>query len=30
MGGVRITVEIPDALLRDAKEYAARHGLPLR
>ena len=27
---MKTTVEIPDALFRDAKEYAARNGLPLR
>jgi hypothetical protein len=27
---VKTTVEIPDALFRDAKQYAARHGIPLR
>lgn len=27
---MKTTVEIPDDLLREAKEYAARHGIPLR
>ncbi len=27
---MKTTVEIPDALLREAKEYAARQGIPLR
>ena len=27
---MKTTVEIPDSLLRDAKEYAARQGIPLR
>jgi hypothetical protein len=27
---MKTTIEIPDDLLREAKEYAARHGLPLR
>jgi hypothetical protein len=27
---VKTTVEIPDALFREAKRYAARHGIPLR
>jgi hypothetical protein len=27
---MRTTVEIPDALLRRAKAYAVRHGIPLR
>ena len=27
---MKTTVEIPDALFRDAKAYAARHGIPLR
>lgn len=27
---MKTTVEIPDRLFRQAKEYAARHGLPLR
>ncbi len=27
---MKTTVEIPDRLLREAKEYAARHGIPLR
>jgi hypothetical protein len=27
---MKTTVEIPDTLLREAKEYAARHGIPLR
>ncbi|MEO7652450.1 MAG: hypothetical protein ABIZ80_18455 [Bryobacteraceae bacterium] len=27
---MKTTVEIPDALFRDAKAYAARNGLPLR
>jgi len=27
---MKTTVEIPDALFREAKEYAARHGIPLR
>ena len=27
---VKTTVEIPDALFREAKEYAAREGIPLR
>jgi hypothetical protein len=27
---MKTTVEIPDALFRQAKEYAARHGIPLR
>lgn len=27
---MKTTVEIPDDLFREAKEYAARHGLPLR
>jgi len=27
---MKTTVEIPDTLLRDAKEYAARQGIPLR
>ncbi len=27
---MKTTVELPDDLLREAKEYAARHGIPLR
>lgn len=27
---MKTTVEIPDALFRDAKEYAARQGIPVR
>jgi hypothetical protein len=27
---MKTTVEIPDALFREAKEYAAQHGIPLR
>ena len=27
---MKTTVEIPDALFRDAKEYAVHHGIPLR
>jgi hypothetical protein len=27
---VKTTVEIPDPLLRQAKAYAARHGIPMR
>jgi hypothetical protein len=27
---VKTTVEIPDPLFRQAKEYAARNGIPLR
>jgi hypothetical protein len=27
---MKTTIEIPDALFREAKEYAARHGLALR
>ena len=27
---MKTTVEISDALFRDAKAYAARHGIPLR
>jgi len=27
---MKTTVEIPDALFRQAKEYASRHGIPLR
>ena len=27
---MKATVEIPDSLLRQAKQYAARHGIPLR
>jgi hypothetical protein len=27
---MKTTVEIPEALFRQAKEYAARHGVPLR
>ncbi len=27
---MKTTVEIPDDLLREAKEYAARQGIPLR
>lgn len=27
---MKTTVEIPDALFREAKEYAARRGIPLR
>ena len=27
---MKTTVEIPDTLFRDAKEYAARQGIPLR
>lgn len=27
---MKTTVEIPDRLFRQAKEYAARHGMPLR
>jgi hypothetical protein len=27
---VKTTVEISDSLFRDAKAYAARHGIPLR
>lgn len=27
---MKTTVEIPDSLFREAKAYAARHGLPLR
>ncbi len=27
---MKTTVEISDDLLREAKEYAARHGIPLR
>ena len=28
--GVKTTVELPEALFREAKEYAARHGIPMR
>ena len=28
--GMKTTVEIPDQLFREAKEYAARQGIPLR
>ncbi len=27
---MKTTIEIPDALFREAKQYAARRGLPLR
>jgi hypothetical protein len=27
---MKTTVDIPDPLFREAKEYAARHGIPLR
>jgi hypothetical protein len=27
---MKTTVEIPDALFREAKEYALRHGIPVR
>ena len=27
---MKTTVEIPDRLFREAKEYAARHGIPIR
>jgi len=27
---VKTTIELPDDLLRQAKEYAARHGIPMR
>ncbi len=27
---MKTTVEIPDELFRQAKEYAAKHGVPLR
>ncbi|HUK18565.1 MAG TPA: hypothetical protein VLW65_19220 [Bryobacteraceae bacterium] len=27
---MKTTVEIPDSLFREAKAYAARHGIPLR
>jgi hypothetical protein len=27
---MKTTVELPDALFREAKEYAARHGIPMR
>lgn len=27
---MKTTVEIPDPLFRQAKEFAARHGIPLR
>lgn len=27
---MKTTVEIPDRLFREAKEYAARHGMPVR
>ena len=27
---MKTTVEISDSLFRDAKQYAARHGIPLR
>jgi hypothetical protein len=27
---MKTTIEIPDTLFREAKEYAARHGIPLR
>jgi hypothetical protein len=27
---MKTTVEIPDALFREAKQYAARHGIPVR
>ena len=27
---MKTTVEIPDALFREAKEYAAREGIPVR
>jgi hypothetical protein len=27
---VKTTVEIPDTLFREAKAYAARHGIPIR
>ena len=27
---MKTTVELPDPLLREAKQYAARHGIPLR
>ena len=30
MFDVKTTVELPDALFREAKEYAARHGVPMR
>lgn len=27
---MKTTVELPEELLRQAKEYAARHGIPMR
>lgn len=27
---MKTTIELPDHLLRQAKEYAARHGIPMR
>lgn len=30
LAGVKTTIELPDALFREAKEYAVRHGIPLR
>ena len=27
---MKTTVELPDALYREVKEYAARHGIPMR
>jgi hypothetical protein len=27
---MKTTVEVPDALFREAKAYAARHGIPVR
>ena len=27
---MKTTIELPDDLLRQAKEYAARHGIPMR
>jgi len=27
---MKTTIDLPDELLRQAKEYAARHGIPMR
>lgn len=27
---MKTTIELPDDLLRDVKQYAARHGVPMR